>query len=72
MGRFDGFYEFNLMPWDICAGELIAKEAGGNVTDWDGSKNPASGKRILATNNIIHKEMMDVLANKKYAIFMKE
>ena len=61
MGRFEGFWEFGLSPWDICAGGLIVKEAGGKVSDWDGSSMPFSGNRILATNGHIHGEMMDVL-----------
>ena len=54
MGRFDGFYEFNLHPWDICAGSLIANEAGALVTDWDGNKMPNDGRRILCSNKNIH------------------
>jgi len=61
MGRFEGFWEFGLEPWDVCAGGLIVKEAGGKVSDWDGSPMPFSGNRVLATNGHIHGEMMDVL-----------
>ncbi len=61
MGRFEGFWEFGLEPWDVCAGALILAEAGGKVSDWDGSSMPFSGNRILATNGHIHGEMMDVL-----------
>ena len=61
MGRFEGFYEFNLKPWDICAGAIIAHEAGAKVTDWDDSPMPFSGKRILATNSHIHDEMIQIL-----------
>ena len=61
MGRFEGFWEFGLQPWDVCAGALILTEAGGKVSDWDGSPMPFSGTRILATNYHIHREMMDVL-----------
>ena len=63
MGRFDGFWEFGLQPWDVCAGALIHTEAGGRVSDWDGSPMPFSGTRILATNGHIHDEMMDILHN---------
>ena len=69
MGRFDGFYEFNLKPWDICAGALIAQEAGAICSDWDNSTLPESGKRILCTNGKIHKEMISVLNKKPYNIF---
>ena len=69
MGRFDGFYEFELKPWDICAGSLIVKEAGGIVTDWDNNKLCSSGIRILADNGKIHDEMVRVLSSEKYKIF---
>jgi len=69
MGRFDGFYEFELRPWDICAGSLIVTESGGIVTDWDGEKLPKSGKRILATNKFIHKQMKAILKKNKYKLF---
>ena len=69
MDRFDGFYEFALKPWDICAGMLIAQEAGAQISDWDNSVCPKSGDRILATNGYIHQEMVKILSNKKYKIF---
>jgi len=69
MGRFDGYYEYSLKPWDICAGSLIATEAGARVTDWDNSKLPTSGSRILATNGLIHKEMVSILTKKEYSLF---
>ena len=61
MGRFDGFWEFGLQPWDVCAGSLILEEAGGRISDWDGSPMPFRGTRILPTNGHIHREMLDVL-----------
>ena len=61
MGRFEGFWEFGLQPWDVCAGAIILQEAGGKVSDWDGSPMPFSGTRVLATNGHIHGEMIDVL-----------
>ena len=72
MGRFDGFYEFNLKPWDVCAGDLIVREAGGKTSDWDGeSFMPLSGKRVLISNAHIHQEMSDILMSKKYKkVFM--
>ena len=63
MGRFDGFWEFGLQPWDVCAGALILEEAGGKVSDWDNSPMPFSGDRVLATNGFIHKEMKEILEN---------
>ena len=68
MGRFDGFYEFNLQPWDVCAGDLILREAGGQTSDWDGiTQMPLSGNRILASNGYLHTQMSEVLMQKKYA-----
>jgi len=64
MGRFEGFWEFGLQPWDVCAGGLIVQEAGGKVTDWDDSPMPFSGNRVLATNGHIHGEMLEVLSKK--------
>jgi len=69
MGRFEGFYEFNLKPWDICAGSIIAKEAGAKVTDWNNKILPFSGKRVLATNGKIHNEMVNILTSKELDIF---
>jgi myo-inositol-1(or 4)-monophosphatase len=61
MGRFDGFWELKLSPWDTAAGSLLVLEAGGRVTDFSGGKYSIYGKDILATNGKIHKKMMEVL-----------
>lgn len=57
-GRFDGFWEFGLKPWDIAAGSLIVKEAGGKITDTNGNIINLFGADILASNKKIHKEMV--------------
>ncbi len=54
-GRFEGFYEYGLNPWDIAAGMLIIKEAGGGTCDWLGEQNQLFGKRIIAGNESIRK-----------------
>jgi myo-inositol-1(or 4)-monophosphatase len=59
--RFDGFWELSLHPWDVCAGALLVEEAGGEVTDLDGSPVPRSGQRIVASNGRIHRAMLAVL-----------
>jgi myo-inositol-1(or 4)-monophosphatase len=64
-GRFDGFYEHKLEPWDSAAGYLIVQEAGGKVTDFDGNKYSPYQHRILATNGIIHSEMLDIINQRK-------
>ncbi len=60
-GRFDGFWEMKLKPWDLAAGSLIVKEAGGRVTDFDGKKFDHYSGRIVASNGRIHREMLEVL-----------
>ena len=52
-GRFDAFWEYSLKPWDVAAGALLVKEAGGKVTDYQGGETYLFGKEIVATNNII-------------------
>lgn len=61
-GRFDGFWEPRLSPWDMCAGCVIVEEAGGRVTRYDGSKFSIYGREVLASNGHLHAAMMDVLA----------
>ncbi len=61
MGRFDGFWELKLQPWDVAAGKLIVEEAGGAVTDFRGRPLDLSGQEVLATNGRIHAEMIRVL-----------
>jgi myo-inositol-1(or 4)-monophosphatase len=56
-GRFDGFWEFGLKPWDTAAGVVLVEEAGGTVSDMQGNPYVPGGKTILATNGLIHKEM---------------
>lgn len=53
-GRFDGFYEYSLNPWDVGAAGLIVKEAGGMITDWEGGDNWLFGERVVAGNADIH------------------
>jgi len=55
-GRFEGFFEYNLKPWDVAAGVVIVREAGGRVTDFRGEGEPIFGKELLATNTLIHDE----------------
>jgi myo-inositol-1(or 4)-monophosphatase len=64
-GRFDGFYEHKLEAWDSAGGYLIVEEAGGKVTDHEGNKFSVYQHRVLATNGLIHDEMVEVINNKK-------
>jgi myo-inositol-1(or 4)-monophosphatase len=60
-GKFDGFWELKLSPWDVAAACLIVEEAGGRVSDFSGGKFSAFGLECLASNGKIHEEMISVL-----------
>ena len=57
-GRYDGFWEFNLNSWDTAAGVLLVKEAGGTVTDFSGGPFTIDSRQVLATNGVLHAEML--------------
>lgn len=59
-GRFEGFWEFNLNPWDTAAGILLVEEAGGRVTDFAGNHFKLDSREILASNGLIHDELVDL------------
>jgi len=61
-GRFDGFWEYDLHAWDVAAGMLLLREAGGRITRVDGGPASLDGGSILATNARIHAELQGVLA----------
>ena len=60
-GRFDGFFEGHLNAWDMAAGVLLVTEAGGKWTDYRGFPSTVYNKQMLASNGIIHEEMVAVL-----------
>lgn len=60
-GRFDGYWEWSLNPWDTAAGALIVEEAAGNVTDFAGRLHDLFGGQTLASNGLIHGEMVSIL-----------
>lgn len=60
-GRFDGFWEYNLHPWDVAAAMLIVQEAGGKVSDFRNRKSSIFDTEILATNGKIHDSMLNVI-----------
>jgi myo-inositol-1(or 4)-monophosphatase len=64
-GRFEGFWENNLKPWDTAAGMLIVSEAGGLVTDFSGDPFDVNKVEILATNGYIHNELIGLLQKKE-------
>ena len=59
-GRFQGFFEYNLKPWDVAAGAIIVKEAGGTVTDFRGGTDFVFGKEIVAAGKI-HQPMQELI-----------
>jgi myo-inositol-1(or 4)-monophosphatase len=61
-GRFDGFWEFNLNSWDTAAGVLMVQEAGGKVGDFRGGPFQLNSRETLATNGLIHEEMISEFA----------
>jgi myo-inositol-1(or 4)-monophosphatase len=60
-GRFDGFWEYNLNPWDIAAGYLIIQEAGGRISNFKGDAYNIYDKQTLATNGHIHTQMLELI-----------
>lgn len=62
-GRLDGYWEFQLNPWDTSAGYLLMEEAGGRITHFDGSTFTLDSREILATNGLIHPEMEHLFAD---------
>jgi len=57
-GRYDGFWEFNLNPWDTAAGVLMVEEAGGRVTDFAGGPFQIASRETLATNGLVHDALL--------------
>ncbi len=62
-GRFDGYWEFNLNPWDTSAGFLMVTEAGGTLTYFDGSPFHLASREILASNGRIHGELVQIFGD---------
>ena len=60
-GRADAFWEWRLHPWDTAAGSLIVEEAGGKMSNFTGQSFDITGEQTLATNGLLHQEMLDVL-----------
>jgi myo-inositol-1(or 4)-monophosphatase len=60
-GRFDGFYEGSLSPWDMAAASLFVSEAGGMLTHYNGAELSIYGKSVVASNGKIHQAMTDII-----------
>ena len=62
-GRMDAFWEFYLNPWDTAAGALLVQEAGGTITRFDGAPFRVDSSEVLATNGLLHEELMMLFAD---------
>jgi myo-inositol-1(or 4)-monophosphatase len=60
-GRFDGFWERSLQPWDMAAGSLIVAEAGGQLTSYSGGPQDIRSGEVVATNGLIHDELLAIV-----------
>lgn len=60
-GRLDGFWEFNLKPWDIAAGVLLVQEAGGMVSDFDGEQNYLDSGNIVCGAPRVHQALLEII-----------
>ena len=60
-GRFEGFWEVSLSPWDMAAGVLLVQEAGGRFTNFRGVASTVYGKQVLATNGLVHDPLVEIL-----------
>ena len=58
-GRFEAFYEYGLHPWDIAAGILLVREAGGKVSDFSGNEKNLNGDEVIAANSNVYKEFIE-------------
>ena len=65
-GRFDGFFELNLQPWDVAGGAYIVQQAGGLVTSFSGEDDFVFGTSILAANENIHRLLSEIIAKQEF------
>lgn len=61
-GRLDGFWEFGLNPWDMAAGILLIREAGGKCSDMQGGPVNLRGQHLLANNGLVHNPMLAIFS----------
>jgi myo-inositol-1(or 4)-monophosphatase len=62
-GRVDAFWEFGLKPWDVAAGSLVVEEAGGHVSNMDGSILDIAAGQIIASNGRLHQQMVETISD---------
>jgi myo-inositol-1(or 4)-monophosphatase len=61
-GRFEAFYEYGLQPWDIAAGMLLIREAGGRVSDFSGKEKNITGEEFVAANSAVFSEVLEIVS----------
>jgi myo-inositol-1(or 4)-monophosphatase len=61
-GRFDAFFEYGLKPWDVAAGTLLIREAGGRVADFSGCEKNITGWETVAANNLVFSEFFEIVS----------
>jgi myo-inositol-1(or 4)-monophosphatase len=61
-GRFEAFFEYALNPWDVAAGTILIREAGGIVSDFSGNQKMVTGKEIIASNNLVYNEFLEIVS----------
>jgi myo-inositol-1(or 4)-monophosphatase len=61
-GRFEAFYEYGLNPWDVAAGTILIREAGGIVSDFSGNEKNLTGMEIVAANNLVYNEFLEIVS----------
>jgi myo-inositol-1(or 4)-monophosphatase len=62
-GKLEGFFEYNLHPWDVAAGIVIVQQAGGRVTDFSGGTEFLFGDQFCASNSLVHEEMLRIIGS---------
>jgi myo-inositol-1(or 4)-monophosphatase len=62
-GRFELFFEYDLKPWDIAAGMLLVREAGGHVSDFSGNMKGLTGEELIAANDLVYSEILEIISN---------
>jgi myo-inositol-1(or 4)-monophosphatase len=60
-GRFEAFYEYGLHPWDVAAGIVILREAGGRISDFSGNDNNLRGEEIVAAGKLVFPEILEII-----------
>jgi myo-inositol-1(or 4)-monophosphatase len=66
-GKYEIFFEYGLNPWDVAAGAMIVREAGGMVSDFSGREGYITGDEVLASNGMVHREILEIISK-----FMRE